>query len=93
MFLLVINSIMMTRSWFHPLEPSDDPEELIVECIENSTTFLYSNFQYIIAAIAFSSSEPFRDTIQSNCRQSFPFFPEIQRLTMTDNVCMQGCIW
>eukprot|EP01102_Stenamoeba_stenopodia_P001111 TRINITY_DN10974_c0_g1_i1.p1 TRINITY_DN10974_c0_g1~~TRINITY_DN10974_c0_g1_i1.p1 ORF type:complete len:1106 (-),score=181.90 TRINITY_DN10974_c0_g1_i1:41-3358(-) len=65
-FLVMISFILDDREWFVPIVPPEDPEELVVESDENATTFLFANFQYIIAAIAFSSSEPFRNTLYSN---------------------------
>ena len=67
-FLVMITYTLEDRSWYKPVVKPEDPEELEVDCDDNATTFLFTNFQYIIAAVAFSSSEPFRNTLYSNCK-------------------------
>lgn len=49
-----------------PLVP--DPHTTNITCYENSTIFLYANFIYIILAVSFSTSAPYRKPIYTNCK-------------------------
>lgn len=72
-FLIVIGLqiaifwVLSLQSWFVPLDPSLDPDDVKnIECMENTTLFLFGNFQYVGSVLAFSVSKPFRKPIYTN---------------------------
>lgn len=50
--------------FYDPLVP--DPNTENHECMENTSIFLYSNFQYVISVLVFSISKPFRKPFYTN---------------------------
>eukprot|EP00741_Cyanophora_paradoxa_P005108 tig00000857_g4950.t1 len=63
-FIALANAMLEKEPWFVPVRP--DPDSDNVECLENTVTFLVGNFQYVIAAFAFSKGKPFRKPIYTN---------------------------
>jgi len=68
--IVLVNAILVGRPWFKPsvdVYPSQgDKLEDTVVCLENFTTFLWSNFPYIITAVAFNNNTPFRKPFYTN---------------------------
>jgi len=57
--------LLSRREWYKN-DCGMDGEDDVIPCTPNSVIFLISNFQYLITAIAFSISKPFRKPIYSN---------------------------
>lgn len=55
---------MSLQSWYTPTGPSTNDD--VDPSPENTSIFLISNFQYIVTAVAFSISRPFKKPIYSN---------------------------
>jgi len=64
--LIVINELLAAQSWYTEYQQPDNQEEYEVKAQENTVTFCYSNLQYIVVALAFSSGPPFRKHFWSN---------------------------
>eukprot|EP00730_Choanoeca_flexa_P014697 TRINITY_DN6522_c0_g1_i1.p1 TRINITY_DN6522_c0_g1~~TRINITY_DN6522_c0_g1_i1.p1 ORF type:complete len:862 (+),score=245.74 TRINITY_DN6522_c0_g1_i1:22-2607(+) len=67
--LHVVAQVMMlqltqAQSWFVPLDP--DPDANNIYCFENTGVFLFSNFQYVAVAVAFTLGEPYRAPVYTN---------------------------
>jgi len=58
--------ILSVMPWFYPNERSIDDDNNVIPCFANSAIFLVSNFQYIVTAMVFSISRPFKKPIYSN---------------------------
>ena len=57
--------VLRMQSWYKPLvDPVEDGE--VVPSADNTAIFLISNFQYILTAVAFSISRPFKKPIYTN---------------------------
>ena len=58
------------REWdfYTPFVPDVDPSEddSANACFENTALFLFANFQYLMACVAFSISKPFRQPLYTN---------------------------
>lgn len=54
---------LKTRPFFTPLVPEDQKN---IESFENTTIFLFANFQYTLCALSFSIGKPFRRSLFSN---------------------------
>eukprot|EP00736_Rhodelphis_marinus_P001278 Rmarinus@m.10742 len=56
--------MLKSQDWYEPCETESDSDNF--DCIENTTGFLFSNFQYVFVALAFSIGRPFRQPVYKN---------------------------
>eukprot|EP00045_Choanoeca_perplexa_P013062 m.145896 g.145896 ORF g.145896 m.145896 type:complete len:1212 (+) comp16226_c0_seq2:210-3845(+) len=63
---VTILEIVKVQSWFVPLVP--DPEVNNIRCFENTAVFLFSTYQYVAVAIAFTLGKPYRAPVLTNRR-------------------------
>jgi predicted P-type ATPase len=61
---VVILELIKSQPWFVPLVP--DPDVANILCFENTGVFLFSTFQYVAVAIAFTLGRPYRAPVSSN---------------------------
>lgn len=67
--LVLINVILEQQSWFIRNDPEVGPDDKLkdsVVCMENAVTFTFANFPYVITALAFNTSAPFRKHLFTN---------------------------
>eukprot|EP01097_Dermamoeba_algensis_P006163 TRINITY_DN3878_c0_g1_i2.p1 TRINITY_DN3878_c0_g1~~TRINITY_DN3878_c0_g1_i2.p1 ORF type:complete len:959 (-),score=239.16 TRINITY_DN3878_c0_g1_i2:217-3093(-) len=65
LFLALINVILSKQDWFVPFDGKGE-DEFAVKNYENTVSYWFSNFQYIIVAIAFSKGNNFRRAFFTN---------------------------
>ena len=61
---VAILEMIKMQNWFVPLVP--DPDINNIRCFENTGVFLFSTFQYVAVAIAFTLGRPYRAPVFSN---------------------------
>lgn len=57
--------------YYPPKEPTPDDPDASMACFENTSMFLTTLYQYLVVAMAFSISKPFRQPIYTNLWFSF----------------------
>eukprot|EP01112_Ceratiomyxa_fruticulosa_P010807 TRINITY_DN2870_c0_g1_i1.p1 TRINITY_DN2870_c0_g1~~TRINITY_DN2870_c0_g1_i1.p1 ORF type:complete len:1135 (-),score=190.03 TRINITY_DN2870_c0_g1_i1:110-3514(-) len=66
-FIVGIFEFLFAQSWYKPFKfpPDSNPKDNVL-CVENSTVFLLSIFQYIAVVLAFCINKPFRKPFYTN---------------------------
>ncbi|CAD8193351.1 unnamed protein product [Paramecium pentaurelia] len=68
-FQLGVYLLLLKQSWFIPneeLNQEDLNDDSMKICFENTTLFIFGNFQYLMIALAYSNGKPFRKPFYTN---------------------------
>ncbi|CAK89910.1 unnamed protein product (macronuclear) [Paramecium tetraurelia] len=68
-FQLGVYLLLLQQSWFIPneqLNQEDLNDDSMKICFENTTLFVFGNFQYLMIALAYSNGKPFRKPFYTN---------------------------
>jgi magnesium-transporting ATPase (P-type) len=65
-FQLFMFFYVRTWDFYEPHVIDPDQDDSSQKCYENSSLFLFANFQYLCTCVAFSISKPFRQPLYTN---------------------------